>query len=57
MGIFNIIRGQFIDVIEWKDPSQNIMVYRYDCDGKPTSTLPRSADSRAAFDAMVGKLL
>ena len=35
MGIFtNIIRGQFIDVIEWKDPSQNIMVYRYDCGGK-----------------------
>ena len=35
MGIFsNFIRGQFIDVIEWKDPSQNIMVYRYDCGGK-----------------------
>ena len=35
MGIFtNFIRGQFVDVIEWKDPSQNIMVYRYDCGGK-----------------------
>ena len=35
MGIFtNILRGQTIDVIEWKDPSQNIMVHRYDCGGK-----------------------
>ena len=30
----NIVRGQLIDVIEWKDPDQNTMVYRYDCGGK-----------------------
>ncbi len=35
MGIFsNIVRGQLIDVIEWKDPDQQTMVYRYDCGGK-----------------------
>ncbi len=32
--ISNMIRGQLIDVIEWKDPSQDTMVYRYDCGGK-----------------------
>ena len=30
----NIVRGQLIDVIEWKDPDQQTMVYRYDCGGK-----------------------
>ena len=35
MGIFsNLVRGQLIDVIEWKDPDQQTMVYRYDCGGK-----------------------
>ena len=29
-----IIRSQLIDVIEWKDASQDTMVYRYDCEGK-----------------------
>ena len=41
----------------WGVIPQDEMVYRYDCDGKPTSTLPRTAASRAAFDAMVEKLL
>ena len=40
----------------WGVIPQDEMVYRYDCDGKPTSTLPRDAASRAAFDAMVEKL-
>ena len=30
----NIVRGQLVDVIEWKDPDQQTMVYRYDCGGK-----------------------
>ena len=35
MGIFsNLVRGQLVDVIEWKDPDQQTMVYRYDCGGK-----------------------
>lgn len=32
--ISNILRGQLIDVIEWKDQTQDTMVYRYDCGGK-----------------------
>ncbi len=34
MGIFDLFRGQVIDVIEWKDSSANTMVHRYDCNGK-----------------------
>ena len=35
MGLFKkIVTSQFIDVIEWKDSTQNTMVYRYDMDGK-----------------------
>ncbi len=35
MGFFKkIVTSQFIDVIEWKDSTQNTMVYRYDMDGK-----------------------
>ena len=29
MGIFSKLTGQFIDVIEWTDPSANTMVYRF----------------------------
>ncbi len=38
MGIFdtigNIVKGQFIDVIEWTDNTSNTMVYKYDMNGK-----------------------
>ena len=34
MGIFKMIKGQLIDVIEWTDSSANTMVYRYEADGK-----------------------
>mgnify|MGYP000958323450 CR=1 FL=1 len=35
MGLFKkIVTSQFIDVIEWKDSTQNTMVHRYDMDGK-----------------------
>ncbi|GMV98991.1 MAG: hypothetical protein AMXMBFR84_01310 [Candidatus Hydrogenedentota bacterium] len=30
MGLFDMIRGQLIDVIEWLDPSNDTMVYRYE---------------------------
>jgi membrane protease subunit (stomatin/prohibitin family) len=30
MGIMNKIRGEFIDIIEWLDSSQNTMVYRFE---------------------------
>jgi membrane protease subunit (stomatin/prohibitin family) len=29
MGLFDKIRGEFIDVIEWTDPSSNTLVYRF----------------------------
>ncbi len=32
--IKNIVTSQLIDVIEWKDDSQNTMVHRYDMNGK-----------------------
>ncbi len=35
MGFFkNIIKGQLIDVIEWIDNSRDVMVHRYDMNGK-----------------------
>jgi membrane protease subunit (stomatin/prohibitin family) len=35
MGLFKkIVTSQFIDVIEWKDDTQNTMVHRYDMNGK-----------------------
>ncbi|MBE5782970.1 MAG: hypothetical protein E7329_06610 [Clostridiales bacterium] len=34
MGLFSIFTNQLIDVIEWKDNSQDTMVYRYDRNGK-----------------------
>ncbi len=38
MGIFdaigNLVKGQFIDVIEWTDNTSNTMVYKYDMGGK-----------------------
>ncbi|NEW61395.1 antifreeze protein, partial [Sulfurovum sp. bin170] len=30
MGLFDWMMGQFIDVIEWTDDSQDTMVYRFD---------------------------
>ena len=33
MGIFKMIKGQLIDVIEWTDSSSNTMVYRYENNG------------------------
>ena len=34
MGIFSKLTGQFVDVIEWKDNFERMMVYRYDRGGK-----------------------
>lgn len=33
MGIFNTLTGQFINVIEWKDDSNNVMVHRFNTNG------------------------
>lgn len=30
MGLWDKIRGEFIDIIEWLDPSQDTLVYRFD---------------------------
>ncbi len=29
MGVFEKIRGEFIDIIEWLDDSRDVMVYRF----------------------------
>ena len=34
MGIFDILKGQLIDVIEWTDSSRDTMVHKYDMNGK-----------------------
>lgn len=34
MGILDILKGQLIDVIEWKEDSSSIMVHRYENNGK-----------------------
>ena len=34
MGLFSKLAGQLIDVIEWKDSTDDTMVYRYDRNGK-----------------------
>ena len=39
MGLFDLLKGQLIDVIEWTDSSTNTMVYRYDRDGTGSGTL------------------
>lgn len=34
MGIFDLVRSQFIDVIEWSDDGADTMVHKYDRNGK-----------------------
>ncbi len=34
MGLFSKLAGQLVDVIEWRDDSNDTMVHRYDCNGK-----------------------
>ena len=34
MGIFDMLKGQLVDVIEWTDSSSNTMVHKYDMNGK-----------------------
>lgn len=34
MGLFDILKGQLIDVIEWTDSTNDTMVYKYDMNGK-----------------------
>ncbi|MBQ9263205.1 MAG: SPFH domain-containing protein [Clostridia bacterium] len=34
VNLFNTLTGQFINIIEWKDPSANTMVYRFDTHGR-----------------------
>lgn len=41
----------------WGVLPQDEMVYRYDCDGKPTSQLPEDSAARAAFLSIADKLL
>ena len=41
----------------WGVIPQDEMVYRFDCDGEPTSKLPDDSKARAAFAEIVGKIL
>lgn len=34
MGLFDMVRGQLIDVIEWTDDTDNTLVHKYDMNGK-----------------------
>ena len=34
MGIFDLLKGQLVDVIEWKEDSPSVMVHRYENNGK-----------------------
>ena len=34
MGIFDLLKGQLVDVIEWKEDSTSVMVHRYENNGK-----------------------
>ena len=34
MGLFDMVRGQLIDVIEWTDDSGDTLVHKYDMNGK-----------------------
>jgi len=34
MGLFDMLRGQLVDVIEWTDNSRDTMVHKYDMNGK-----------------------
>ena len=34
MGLFDMVRGQLIDVIEWTDGSSDTLVHKYDMNGK-----------------------
>ena len=34
MGIFDFVKGQLIDVIEWTDPTSDTIVHKYDMNGK-----------------------
>ena len=49
------VENQHLDL--WGVIPQDEMVYRFDCDGKPTSKLPDDSKARAAFAAVVEKLL
>lgn len=41
----------------WGVIPQDEMVYRFDCDGEPTSKLPDDSKARKAFDGVVDKIL
>ncbi len=34
MGLFDLLKGQLIDVIEWTDATQDTIVHKYNMNGK-----------------------
>ena len=58
MGLFNFIRGQFIDVIEWVDPSRDTLIYKFPDEDKEVKMGAQLTvrESQAALLINEGKL-
>ncbi len=58
MGLFNFIRGQFIDVIEWVDPSRDTIIYKFPDEDKEVKMGAQLTvrESQAALLINEGKL-
>ena len=54
-GVLEEIKLQELDLLGVVPQDENI--YEYDCEGKPTSTIPESSPSRAAFDKLIAELI
>ena len=54
-GVLEEIELQKLDLLGVVPQDEN--VYEYDCEGKPTSTIPETSASRAAFNEIISKLI
>ena len=55
MGLFDKIRGEFIDIIEWTDDSNDTMVYRFERYDNEIKYMTTSL--KADIEANVGTIL
>jgi membrane protease subunit (stomatin/prohibitin family) len=58
MGLFDFIKSQLIDVIQWTDPTDNVMVYRFPMNGKEIMMNAKLTvrESQAAIFVNEGKI-
>jgi CO dehydrogenase maturation factor len=54
-GVLEEIELQKLDLLGVVPQDEN--VYEYDCEGKPTSTIPETSASRAAFNELISQLI